>query len=625
MCSVVGYVGKGYGRESVIEGLTRLEYRGYDSAGLACLNPADGRLVYVKASGRLNNLLAKIEQSPFNGHVSVGHTRWATHGVTSADNAHPHFDCEKSIAIVHNGVIENHHGLRIELENAGHIFHSQTDTEIIAHLFEAIVQTHASLKSAVIELVNRLEGAYAFVAVMQEYPDGMLLVRKRSPLCIGVGDGEMFVASDLLAFAGKTKRVLYMPDESFAFVKKNTIELFSFAGKALPIVIQDIDVTWIEEEKAGHEHFMLKEIYEQKQAIQATLELLTSLDRPTQSVSHSSVASLWDHVGISSEQARSLTKINLLGCGTSWHAARIAQFFFEEIAKIPTRVHLASEFRYMSFFPEPKTLFIAISQSGETADTLEALRMVSAQGLPTMAVTNVASSAMVREADGYLLTQAGYEVAVASTKAFSTQMAALYWFANRLALERGVITKNQMELAQEDVLVAAEVLENSIEEYKVAIVQSLAKRYSKMKKCIFLGRHVSYPFAMEAALKLKEISYIFAQSYPAGELKHGPLALVDADTPIFLFSHQDPLIYQKLLINAQEVKARGGHLVVFAFAGQDELCELANVAFIIPKIKPLLGPLSMTGLMQFFVYQIAKELGCAIDKPRNLAKSVTVE
>ncbi len=614
MCSVVGYIGKNYGKDFVLEGLSRLEYRGYDSAGIACLNPADNRLMYAKAIGGLKNLIANLEQNQFDGHVAVGHTRWATHGGTSADNAHPQFDCEKTVSVVHNGVIENHHAIRQELEQAGHIFHSQTDTEIIAHLFEALLASHQTFRAAVVELVNRLEGAYAFVVMMQNNPDRMLLVRKRSPLCVGIGDGEMFVASDLLAFAGKTDKVLFMPDETFAIVQKDFIELYDFTGVVVAKNIQTIDLNWNNHDKEGHEHYMLKEIYEQRQAVYATVNSLTAMS-----------LHIWDHIGITPQQAQKLTKINIIGSGTSWHAARIAQFFFEEICNIPTRVHLASEFRYMKFFPDADSLYLVISQSGETADTLEALRMIQAHGVPTVALTNVASSTMVREADGFLLTQAGYEVAVASTKAFSTQLAALYWLAKRLALEKGLITKEQMELACEDLLVAAEVLENSIENYKTQITHAVAKRYATIKKSIFLGRHISYPFALEAALKLKEVSYIFAQCYPAGELKHGPLALIDAETPIFLFSHQDPLIYQKLLTNAQEAKARGGHLIVFAFSGQEELCALADVAFIIPRIKPLLGPLAMIGLVQFLVYQIAKELGCPIDKPRNLAKSVTVE
>lgn len=614
MCSVVGYIGKNYSRAFVMEGLARLEYRGYDSAGFACLAPESHRLLYAKAEGRLSNLAKKFEQTPIDGHLGIGHTRWSTHGVSSENNAHPHFDCEKRISVVHNGIVENHHELKSKLQAGDHVFYSDTDTEIIAHLFESLLPTHQTFKGAILDLVSQLQGAYAFLVLMEDFPDQMLLVRKRSPLCIGIGDEEMFIGSDLLGFAGRTDKVLFMPDESFAIVTRDTIQLYDFKGVSLPLNVQTIDVRWMDMEKQGHEHYMLKEIYEQKKAIHDTVEFL-----------HGASAQIWDLLGVSPDFIQQLNKINLMGCGTSWHAARIAQFFFEEICMMPARVHLASEFRFMPFFTETNTWYMAISQSGETADTLEVLRMINSMKLPTATLTNVASSTMVREADGFLLTQAGPEIAVASTKAFSTQLTALYWLAHRIALEKGIISQSDLGRAEEDLLVAAEVLENTIENYKFAIANTWAKQYAHYKRAIFLGRHTSYPFAMESALKLKEIAYIFSQCYPAGELKHGPLALVDAETPIFLFSHQDELIYQKLLSNAQEVKARGGHLIIFAFEGQKELIELANLVFVIPRVKPLLGPLAMTGLMQFFVYSIAKELGCAIDKPRNLAKSVTVE
>jgi len=614
MCGIVGYIGKNYSRAFVLEGLARLEYRGYDSAGFACIDPKDSRLFYHKAAGRLSNLVAKCDKSLIDGHLGIGHTRWSTHGISSEENAHPQFDCTKTVSIIHNGIVENHLELKKQLIETGHIFHSQTDTEIIAHLLESYLVSHNTLKGAVVDLVNQLEGAYAVVAIMQDNPDVMVLIRKRSPLCVGIGDDEMFVSSDLMAFADKTKKVLFLPDESIAFVKKNRIELYDFSGNVLPIHIQEITTQWSSFEKRGHEHYMLKEIYEQKTAIHDTVKFL-----------HSIRNRIWDHLGLTVEQVLNLDRLHFIGCGTSWHAALIAEFFFEQICMIPTQVHLASEFRYRHFFPDAHGAYIMVSQSGETADTLEALRMMNALKLPTIALTNVASSTMVREADGFLLTQAGQEVAVASTKAFSTQVAALYWLAHRIALEKKFITEQQMDLAEEDLLVVAEMLENGIENYKIDIVQTIAQRYSQYKKVIFLGRHISYPFAMEAALKLKEISYIFAQCYPAGELKHGALALIDSETPVFIFSHQDPLIYQKLVSNAQEVKARGAHIVVFAFDGQDELCSLADQVFITPRVRPLLGQLAMTGLMQFLVYHIANVLGRPIDKPRNLAKSVTVE
>lgn len=612
MCSVVGYIGSHMSKSFVLEGLTRLEYRGYDSAGYACLH--DQRLMYSRATGQLSNLVDQLNHKPIDGHVGIGHTRWSTHGAVSESNAHPHFDCQKTLSVVHNGIIENHTKLERDLKNSGHVFHSQTDTEIIAHVFEASLAFHKTFNAAVVDVVNQLHGAYAFITIFQDHPDVMVVVRKGSPLCIGVGDNEMFVASDLLAFAGRTNKVLFMPDETFAVVRKDKIELFDFSGKPLPAAVQKVDVSWNESDKGVFDHYMLKEIYEQKVAMHATVSFLQT---------HS--AHIWDQLGVSPEQISNLKNLNLIGCGTSWHAAHIAKFFFERICNIPVSVHLGSEFRYLPFFPQQDSLYVAISQSGETADTLEPLRLISQAGLPTVALTNVPSSTMVREADGFFLTHAGPEIAVASTKAFSTQLVALYWLANRVALEKGLITDIDMERACEDILVAAEILHNCIENEKYSIMQTDAPYYAQFNKFIFLGRHVSYPFALEAALKLKEIAYSFALCYPAGELKHGPLALVDEHTPVFIFSVLDETIYQKIVSNAQEVKARGGHIVAFVFEGQDELAALANRAFVIPRVNELLAPLAMTGLMQFFVYQIARVLDCPIDKPRNLAKSVTVE
>lgn len=614
MCSVVGYIGARMSRSFVIEGLTRLEYRGYDSAGYACLNEHDHQILHSRATGQLSCLVARLNEKPIDGHVGIGHTRWSTHGVVSEVNAHPHFDCKKTLSIVHNGIIENHAELEKELKVLGHVFNSQTDSEIIAHVFEEALKSKPEFPHVVISTVSQLKGAYAFITIFQNYPDLMVVVRKGSPLCIGVGKDEMFVASDLLAFAGKTKSVVFMPNETFAIIQKNKIELFDFSGKALPVVYQEIDVVWNDQEKGQFEHFMLKEIYEQKSVIHATIHSL-------QERSHY----IWDQLGLTPEQVKDLRSVHMIACGTSWNAARIAQFFFESVCKIPVYVHLGSEFRYMPMFPEEHSLYVAISQSGETADTLEPLRLVKQLDLPTVVLTNVASSTMVREAAGFFLTQAGPEVAVASTKAFSTQLVALYWLAHRIAVEKGLVTPDAMIKVYEDVAIAAEILENSIENYKYRIINHDAQFYSQFSRFIFLGRHVSYPFAMEAALKLKEITYSFAEAYPAGELKHGPLALIDASTPVFIVSVLDEVIYKKILSNAQEVKARNGHIVAFAFEGQDELIALADSVFIIPHVNPLLGNLAMTGLMQFFMYQMAKSLGCPIDKPRNLAKSVTVE
>jgi glutamine---fructose-6-phosphate transaminase (isomerizing) len=635
MCGIVGYVGNGRCKKFILEGLSRLEYRGYDSAGFVCIDEKHSHFSFAKEVGNVSKLRERLEGSKSDGSVGMGHTRWATHGIADQANAHPHFNCRKTVAVVHNGIVETYQEIREKLINSGHDFYSTTDTEVVAHLFGLLVSNYNSLKDALIDLVDRFTGAFSFVFMLEEHPDKLILVRRRSPLSVGVGKEEMFVASDPLAFSDKTNKVLFMPDESFAILTKDDIELYDFDGKALMVNTQSLDVEFSKVEKKGFDHYMLKEIYEQKRAIDRTISFckligsnleISDLDSAHKyQINEEYHDRIWQQLGLSLDQVENLKSVNLVAAGTSWHASRIAQFFFEYVCKIPTRVHLASEFRYMQFFAEEDSIFIFISQSGETADTLEALRLVNSFKIPTIVITNVASSTMVREAGGFLPMQAGPEIAVASTKAFSTQIAILYWFANRIAMQKGFIFAEEMKQAEEDLFVAAEVLEATIESYKWDITQSLAEKYAKYDKFIFLGRHVSYPFALEAALKLKEISYIFAQCYSAGELKHGPIALIDEHTPAVIFSCIDNLLYQKLIGNAQEIKARKGHLITFAFENQKELIAISDYAFVLPRVKPLLAPLAMTGLMQFFTYEITKFLGRPIDKPRNLAKSVTVE
>lgn len=620
-CSIIGYVGENDCKAFVLEGLTRLEYRGYDSAGMAFLDSDINNLVCTRAEGKLDNLKAKIGQEAREGHIGIGHTRWATHGPAIEKNAHPHIDTNNSLAIVHNGIIENHQTLKQKLQLEGCSFQSDTDTEVIAHLLRTKLNfaelngnDHKALLPVLIDMSKDLEGSFAFVACMKDFPDTLVAMRRGSPACIGIGHNEMFIASDFLALAGKTSEVVFMPEDSIAIVTKDQLKLFNKQGNPIDFSIQKIDLNPDMYQKFGHEHYMLKEIYEQRNVIQDLIKYYRT---------HGD--SIWDQLGMSREQAFNLKRINLLGCGTSWHAARIAQFYFESICNIPTSVHLASEFRYMPFFPEEGTLYIAVSQSGETADTLEAIRLINKKNVPVITVTNVPTSSMVRETQGFLPLMAGPEIAVASTKAFSAQVSLLYWLANRLAMEKKLIDAQGLYQAEENLLNASNVLEGMIENHKWKIIQNYAQKYSQAKRFIFLGRHVGYPFAMEAALKLKEISYIFAMGYPAGELKHGSIALIDYETPVMLFSHLDPLIYQKLLSNAQEVKARNGHLIAVAFEGQKELIDLADEVFVISPVAALLEPLAISGFMQFFVYQVAKELGCDIDKPRNLAKAVTVE
>jgi|SaaInlLV_10m_DNA_2_1039722.scaffolds.fasta_scaffold00047_2 glutamine---fructose-6-phosphate transaminase (isomerizing) len=639
MCGIVGYIGNKKCKAFILEGLSRLEYRGYDSAGFACIDANHKRLSYAKKTGDISFFKKELKEFHHDGFIGFGHTRWATHGSADDNNAHPHFSCNKNIALIHNGIIESYSKIREKLLLDGHAFYSETDSEVVVHLFEEIVKSKKDSKEAVIELVKQLNGVYALVFLMEEDPEQLILVRYKSPLAIGIGKDEMFTASDPIAFSDRTDKVLFLPDKSFALLKKDSIELYDFDGNSLPVVSQKLDVKFNVATKHGFEHFMLKEIYEQKKAIDRTISFYKTigntvtvgqrgssvLDSDNFLVTTEYSSDIWGQLGISEDKAKALKSVHMVAAGTSWHACRIAQFYFEEICKIPSHVHLASEFSYRPFFPPEDSLFILVSQSGETADTLEAMRRIKSNNIPTVALTNSPSSTMVREADGFLLMQAGPEIAVASTKAFTCQLASLYWLAHRVALEKEIINSQDMKKSEDDLFVAAEILETSIEEYKWEISTKLAPKYSKYERFIFLGRHVSYPLALEGGLKLKEISYRFAQCYPAGELKHGPIALVDKDTPVIIFSVSDDLIYQKIVSNAQEIAARNGHLVVFAFEGQDELIKLADTAFVVPKVDLLLCPLAFAGVLQFFIYHITKQLGLPIDKPRNLAKSVTVE
>ncbi len=612
-CSIVAYLGNQLCKAFLLKGIERLEYRGYDSAGLSLFDLNSDTLKTIKRVGKMDQLYDAAIALPYDGYMGIGHTRWATHGDCTQTNAHPHQNSDGTLTIVHNGIIENHFQMKELLAQKGYQFKTQTDSEVLVHLLDDAFKAGNAPKHAVISTVRQLKGACTFVGMHQDFPDTLFAARQRAPLCIGIADGQTYVASDFLAFADKTSEVYFMPEKSVAIITPAQIAVYAYDGTQLPLETKMVHLQPSAYEKPDHKHFMLKEIYEQKVAIERTIDHYRSLGD-----------SVWEQLGLQPQEARELAQVNLFGCGTSWHAARIGQFFFETIAKIPAAVHLASEFRHMPFFATDKSLFLAISQSGETADTLELMRYFRQHNARLAVLTNVETSSMVRESDGALLTKAGPEIAVASTKAFSTQLTGLYWLAHRVALQKGVIDEAGMAQAERDLLHAASVLEQAIETYSLEIIED-AKVYAHHQRVMYLGRHVTYPFAMEGALKLKEISYIFAQGYPAGELKHGSIALIDEHTPVILFSHQDPVIYRKLVGNAQEAKARKGHIVAFAFEGQDELIALADKVYIIPRVAPLLEPLAMTGIMQYFAYQIALVLGRDIDKPRNLAKAVTVQ
>ena len=604
-CSIVGYIGDKPCKNIILLGLSKLEYRGYDSAGIAIKN---GDLNFIKAEGELKNLVSRTKAEELIGTTGIGHTRWATHGRANEKNAHPHLSSDNKIAVVHNGIIENFQEIKQELEQKGIQFKSDTDTEVVPHLISCELKKTDNLKEAIQATVKKLKGAFGLLVLLKDREE-LIAIRKGSPLCIGLGQNEKFIASDCLAFTEGTNKVFYLPEESFSFVTKDQIESFSFDGRQIPLTIQTVDVGKNTFDLTGFKHYMLKEIYEQPTIIKSCAKSLASKE---------------DLLGKLKIDAKNLKSINFIGCGTSWHAARTAQFYFEKICKIPTNVYLASEFRYMSFFPQEDSLYISISQSGETADTLEAIRLIKSYNLNTLAITNVVSSSLARESSSFILAHCGPEISVAATKSFTAQLSALYYLANLIGFEKGVITKEDLDESLKDLEIASDYIEQSLKFYRHRM-KKWARRYWQSERFIFVGRHICYPLAMEAALKLKETSYIFALGYPAGELKHGAIALIDIKTPVMIFSHSDQNIYKKVVSNAQEIKARNAHIISVLFEDQSELKNLSDLYFEIPRVKEELMPLVMASVMQQFVYNIADQLGCSIDKPRNLAKSVTVE
>lgn len=608
-CSIFGYIGKNICNNIILEGLKKLEYRGYDSSGIAFLDQELRSINIVKSAGKLDNLKNKLKKIDKNYYCGIGHTRWATHGEANYKNSHPHFDSDLKIALVHNGIIENHFELKELLQSKQIELISQTDTEVIPHLF-SIEDPSVKLKQKIINVISQLKGSFAFLTLIQDQ-DVLIAARKGSPLCIGLGNNENFVASDCTAFLEYTNKVIYLPEKTFALISNDSVQIFDFAGNQLELDHKEINIDNSTFDLTGYKHYMLKEIYEQPLAIKTCIDGLVSDNNLINKLK-------------TSVDLKDIKSINLIGCGSSCNAAKVAQFYFEQIAKIPTKVHLASEFRYMEFFPEKESLYIAISQSGETADTLEAIRMINKFNLNTLAITNVFYSSLARECSAYLLTRAGPEIAVAATKSFSTQISLLYYLANFIAFNKSLITHDKFIKSIDNLYKTADLLGKSLD-LNTKNLKDYAKKYYLNDKFIILGRHITYPFAIEAALKLKEIAYIFTDSYAAGELKHGSIALIDEKTPIIIFSYPDEQIYQKILSNAQEIKARKGKIISFVFEEQKELIQISDISIVFPKCEPLLSPILMTGVMQNFFYNIALNKGCEIDKPRNLAKSVTVE
>jgi glucosamine--fructose-6-phosphate aminotransferase (isomerizing) len=624
MCGIVGYVGKKSVVPVIIEGLRRLEYRGYDSAGIAVSGNGSG-LEIRRAEGKLRNLEEAIRQKPLHGTYGIGHTRWATHGRPTEENAHPHRDCTGKIVVVHNGIVENYLSLKKKLTEEGHKFTTETDTEIIAHLVEKYSTPsgnghRVSLEDAVRQTVKQISGVFALAVISTDEPNKIVAARNGPPTVIGLGNDEYFVASDVPALLQHTRDIFFLADGDMAIVTADGVQLTDFDGK--PVVRQVQHVTWdpIQAEKGGFKHFMLKEIYEQPRAVRDT-----TLGRVSQETGHIFL----DQMEITEAEFRSAQKINILACGTSWHAGQAGKFMIESLARVPVEVDYASEWRYRNPIVEPNTITLVISQSGETADTIAAQREAKAKGSKTLAICNVVGSMITREAAGTIYTHAGPEIGVASTKAFTAQLTALYIFAMYLAQVRGVMPLEQSRAAMLELTRIPAKIENILTHDPAC--DELAKRYQKVHDFLFLGRGIHYPIALEGALKLKEISYIHAEGYPAGEMKHGPNALIDENLPVVIIATRDisdpdaVLRYEKTISNLKEVKARSGVVIALATEGDEEIKEAADHVLYIPSAPEELSPILEIVPLQLLAYHIAVRRGCDVDQPRNLAKSVTVE
>ena len=613
MCGIVGYAGKRRVVPVLLEGLKRLEYRGYDSAGVVYLE--DDSLVKYRCQGKLSKLEESVEEvygAP--AHIGLGHTRWATHGAPTEENAHPHTDCTGRLVVVHNGIIENYHSLREELKAQGHLFKSETDTEVLAHLIEENLET--DLEDAVRSALHRVEGSYALGVMSADFPGVLIAARNQSPLVLGVDkDGCSFLASDIPALLPYTNEVVFLEDGEMACLSDGTQEIYRIdSGERVEKRSEFIDWNPAMAEKAGYKHFMLKEIFEQPQAIINTVSGRINLE--------TGVIDL-PELGLSAEELDAIERIYLVACGTSWHAALVAKYWIEKYARVPVEVDIASEFRYRSLLIDERVLTLSISQSGETADTLAGIRRAAKLGSRVLTICNVVGSTMTREADGTIYTHAGPEIGVASTKAFISQLAALFLFTLYLARIKGKISLEEVKLLGQQLIDTGRQVESILPGMRAQIA-GLIESFYECRDFLFVGRGLNFPIALEGALKLKEISYIHAEGYAAGELKHGPIALLDKEMPVFAITPQDS-VYQKTISNVEEIKARQGRLILLGTAGDDHLQTITDDVIYLPRVHEDLNPILYTIPAQLLSYEIAARRGCDVDQPRNLAKSVTVE
>ncbi len=619
MCGIVGYVGSKRVVPVIIDGLRRLEYRGYDSAGIAVAGNGDG-LQVRRAEGKLRNLEEAIRLKPLDGTYGIGHTRWATHGRPTEENAHPHRDCTGKIVVVHNGIIENYLQLKKQLKEEGHKFQTETDTEIIAHLIEKYMKQGMSLEEAVRCSAKLMTGVFAISVISSDEPNKIVSARNGPPAVIGLGKDEYFVASDVPAILYHTRDLFFLADGDLAVITPQGVKLTDFDGN--PIERQVQHVTWdpIMAEKGGFKHFMLKEIFEQPRAVRDTTLGCVSLD---------SGKVFLDEMEISEAEFKAAKKVNIAACGTSWHAGLAGKFMIERLARVPVEVDYASEWRYRDPIVGQGDITMLITQSGETADTIAALREARAKGSKTIGICNVVGSMVTREANGTIYTHAGPEIGVASTKAFTAQLTAAFLFALYLAEIRGELSPEQSKKLIAELQRMPGKLEALLSREEET--EDLAKEYHRVTDFLFLGRGIHYPIALEGALKLKEISYIHAEGYPAGEMKHGPNALIDEDLPVVIIATKDDadkesvLRYDKTLSNLKEVKARSGVVIAIATEGDEEIKESADHVIYVPAAPEVLSPILEIVPLQLLAYHIAVRRGCDVDQPRNLAKSVTVE
>ena len=621
MCGIVGYVGHQEVVPVIVEGLRRLEYRGYDSAGIAVVDTS-GQMQVRRAEGKLRKLEDSLVKNPIHGDYGLGHTRWATHGRPTEENAHPHRSSNGRICVVHNGIIENYLELKRELVKRDHRFQSETDTEVVAHLIEDHLREHpeAGLEGAFRAMLGKIRGIYALVAMSADEPEKLVAARQGPPVVVGLGEGEYFIASDIPAILPHTRDIFFLGDHEMAVLTRDGVVVTDREGR--PVQPQVQRITWdpVQAEKGGFKHFMLKEIYEQPRAVRDTTQGRVSLD-----TGHIYL----DTMGIPEAEFRDFTDIKIAACGTAWHAALVAKYLIEELARLPVEVDYASEFRYRHPILTPTTLMMVISQSGETADTLAALREAKDRGCRTMAICNVQGAMMTREADCTVYTHAGPEIGVASTKAFTSQIVAAYILALFLAQQRGALSEEKLQWHTShlsELPVKLEKLLNNDTDY-----EEISRSFVLATDFLYLGRGINFPIALEGALKLKEISYIHAEGYAAGEMKHGPNALIDSRLPVVFINTLDPddeksrLRYEKTLSNIQEVRARDGIVVAVVTEGDEETREMASFTIEVPPSSELLSPVLSAIPLQLMAYHIAVRRGCDVDQPRNLAKSVTVE